>query len=77
MFQPWEPAIISENILSWNVIGSDGWGAKSVVLATEDTGVVYISNGLSVPIIEATAQVMQIAIQEHFGLFLARIDKGS
>ncbi|VDN56741.1 unnamed protein product [Dracunculus medinensis] len=73
---PWEPAIISENILSWNVIGSDGWGAKSVVLATEDTGVVYISNGLSVPIIEATAQVMQIAIQEHFGLFLARIDKG-
>ncbi|KHN85420.1 GTPase-activating Rap/Ran-GAP domain-like protein 3, partial [Toxocara canis] len=74
--QPWEPVILFEKTLAWEVVDSDTWGSSSVVIATEDTGVIFLSTGLSVPIIEANARIHQLAVREHFGLFLARIDKG-
>uniref|UniRef100_A0A915CAG8 GTPase-activating Rap/Ran-GAP domain-like protein 3 n=2 Tax=Parascaris univalens TaxID=6257 RepID=A0A915CAG8_PARUN len=74
--QPWEPRMIFENTLAWEVIDSDTWGSTSIVVATEDTGVILLSTGLSVPIFEANARIHQLAVREHFGLFLARIDKG-
>ncbi|VDD92868.1 unnamed protein product [Enterobius vermicularis] len=74
--QPWEPELVFQNSLSWDAIGSDAWGTSAVLIATEDTGVIFECEGLSVPIIEARAKVMQLAVREHFGLFLARTDKG-
>lgn len=75
-FKPWEPELVFQNSLSWDAIGSDAWGTSAVLIATEDTGVIFECEGLSVPIIEARAKVMQLAVREHFGLFLARTDKG-
>ncbi len=74
--QPWEPEPIFCNALQWDSISTDCWGNSSLLLATEDTGVIFMNEGLSVPIIDAAARVQQLAALEHFGLFLARVDKG-
>ncbi|VDK28794.1 unnamed protein product [Anisakis simplex] len=75
--QPWEPRMLFEKTLAWDVIDSDGWGSSSVVISTEDTGVIFLSAGLSVPIFEAGTRINQLAIREPFGLFFARTDRGT
>ncbi|VDK56996.1 unnamed protein product [Gongylonema pulchrum] len=74
--QPWEPELLAENSVAWSLTDSDAWGPESLLLATDDSGVVFLNQGLSMPLIEPGARIQQLAVEEHFGLFLARIEKG-
>jgi hypothetical protein len=48
----------------------------SVLLASEDSGVVCLEKDTSTVVIETGAQVQQISALEAFGLFLLRYDTG-
>lgn len=76
VLQLWEPEVIASNVLPWVVLDSDEWNSTSVLLATNDSGVVYVSERISVQVIESAARIMQLVVLESFGLFVARIDKG-
>ena len=51
-------------------------GKNSILLASEDSGVVCIEKATSTVVIETGAQVQQLSALEAFGLFLVRYDTG-
>ncbi|CAJ0583257.1 unnamed protein product, partial [Mesorhabditis spiculigera] len=74
--QPWDKEVIIRDIISFEDVSVDAWGHAAVVTVTKDGAVQLIAEGKTSILIEPGASVQQIAIVEHFGLFIARMDKG-
>ncbi|PAV76655.1 hypothetical protein WR25_23381 [Diploscapter pachys] len=73
---PWDKELVLRNIPSFDIVASDSWGASSLLVVTEDQGVVFVSEEKTFTIIEKEAKIQQIAVLEHFGLMIARMEKG-
>ncbi|VDM99861.1 unnamed protein product [Thelazia callipaeda] len=62
--QSWETELLCEDLVAWSVVDSDSWGSDLVLLATEDSGVICLIEGLSILVIEADANLQQIIVKE-------------
>ena len=75
-FQPWEKEQILRNIPSFDVLASDTWGPTALLISSEEHGVVFINEEKSCPLFDKDVRIFQLSVLEHFGLFIARMDKG-
>ncbi|CAI4233182.1 unnamed protein product [Auanema sp. JU1783] len=74
--QPWEKEIMIRNIPSYDILASDIWKGVGLLISSEEQGVVFVSEDRAIPLFDKDVRIYQMSVLDHFGLFIARMDKG-